>query len=157
MNTGRIKKTKTLSLPDFPATNKTTRVVTKHFTNLAMYLERDQLSLLNWLVYNCGMDNKIKYSTVLLQRYAKSVEMVQYHYGSKVSLRASVPLVRKEFQHLIEVGYVISYGDEFFLNPMLSYQADYVTAKEYKIICAITDERMIGAFCAVVNKKTKKG
>jgi hypothetical protein len=101
MNTGRIKKTKTLSLPDFPATNKTTRVVTKHFTNLAMYLERDQLSLLNWLVYNCGMDNRIKYSTVLLQRYAKSVDEVQHHYGSKVRLKASVQGIRGVLEGLI--------------------------------------------------------
>jgi hypothetical protein len=102
------------------------------------------------------MDNRIKYSTVLLQRYAKSVDEVQHHYGTKLRLKANVQGIRGVLEGLIERGYVISYGDGLFLNPMLSYQADYVTAKEYKMISGIIDESIIGAFCAVVNKKTKK-
>ena len=59
MNTKLItgtKPKKELNLPKLTA-DKRNRVVTKHFTNLAMYLERNELSLLNWLVYQSDVNN----------------------------------------------------------------------------------------------------
>lgn len=134
-NTKLIATTKTKSLPDFQPTKRTTRVVTKHFTNLAFYLPQDQYCLLSWLVYNCEMDNTIKYSTFILRRYSEAIKAVCEHYKADIGVKTSLQTVRLVFKSLIEQGYIISFNNKLLLNPMLSYQADYISSKKYHEIC----------------------
>jgi len=151
-NTKSIESTQVKSLPYFPELTggKTTRVVTKHFTNCAMYLPSSQFALLSWLIYQSKSDNTIVYSTQLITRFAAAVKESNklYNPGKRLSknlvafdhfgLNIGIKGIRAAFKQLIENGYLIPNYDKkvFTINPMLSYHPEYLSAANYKSICA---------------------
>lgn len=143
-----------------PATQKITRVVTRHFINCTMILSRDQLSLLSWLVYNCSMDNEITFNTLLLRRYCESVKAVRSYYKGKHRLNVSLPAARRTFIWLLENGYIIKVKQGIFLNPMITYRADYITTAQFKVVADQYQQDPAGAvqaFSNLVNERFKHG
>lgn len=154
MNTGLIKKTKTLRYPDFSiGTIKTARVVTRNYTNLVMYMSEDKLALLSWLIFQCGMDNRIKYKTQLLKRFIGSIKAVEDHYKVKTDLNITLSWWRWKFRELIEDGYILSYGEELVLNPLLTYHADYITKKGYQLLMETPMNQIAEKYVQMVNEK----
>lgn len=126
-----IRDIKTLRLPVFPPTKKTRRIVTKHFTNLALYLERERFAMLNWLVYQCAVDNTIEYRHFLIEKYAMTIKATVDLYGSS-DLCVTPQKLRKILQGLIEDGYILSLGEKTLLiNPMLTY-CEYLSKKQHQ-------------------------
>lgn len=132
-----IEKTRTLRLPVFPLiAGKTTRKVTKHFTNLPMYMDREKFSFLSWLVYQCAVDNTIEYKHFLLERYAKSIRQANEFYSpSQIKLKTFPQRLRAILKELIEEGYVLSYNKRTLLiSPILTY-AGHISGKKHQKIC----------------------
>lgn len=145
MKPSLVRETVTEQLPNLPALsgNKTSRVVTKHFTNLAMFLQADELALLNWMIYQCHADNTIDYRQSMLERYGRTIAELHNEYnGVQVAgkfmhydLKVSPRTVREVMIRLIKKGYVLSDGLIMMVNPMLTYRGDYVSRAEYESLC----------------------
>lgn len=125
------------SLPNFPVLSslKTSRVITKHFTNLYLYQPPEHTTLLAWLVYQVAADNTFRYDSELLTQYSFTITAAKEFYkGTRGN--ADIKAIRGIFKDLIEQGYILPTSEAavFMLNPMLSYRADYVSKGEYKII-----------------------
>jgi len=137
-NAKLIQNTKTTSLPYFPelSVGKTKRVVTKHFTNLSLWLPSPELELLSFLIYECLADNTFEYSTRLLERYCAAVKAATKQYwGSEDGTRTPL-LARIAFRHLIESGLILHTEKKnvFMINPMLTYSPDIINNKQYKLV-----------------------
>ncbi len=142
MNTKLIEQTEVQSLPYFPIleAHKSNRVITKHFTNLPLYLNPNHFALLTWLIYQSKADNSIKYSTKLLLKYTATLLQCEQEYkdGNTVGrLFTSLPFLRVSFQYLIKQGYLLPshLKGYFVINPLLSYREEYIRPNEYKAIC----------------------
>ena len=138
MNTNLISNSKVMSLPYFSelSAQKSNRVITKHFTNLALYLPPNQFALLNWLIYQSKADNTVVYSTQLLIRYSAAVKECEKQYYLSAGLQKNIKAIRPIFQKLIESGYLLpNYKKNVFtINPMLTYRAEYMRPKDYEEI-----------------------
>lgn len=111
---------------------KNNRVITKHFTNTALYLSQDLFSLFVWLVYQSEADNTFKYSDLMLKRYVKSISAAESIYGAKGGLSKDVKQVRVSFLWLVDKGYLMAVGEGVFMvNPMFSFHRR-VTNLKYK-------------------------
>lgn len=160
-----IENLTTESLPYFPilGVGKTNRTITKHFTNLHLYLDRDRLTLLTWLLYECAADNSIEYSHHLVTRYSAAISAAEKQYNTKANLNVSVKAVRNSFKQLITSGCLLSTSGKsiFLINPMLSYRTEYVSKKEYKEYCRLynlckyTTEGISLYYRKLVNSKIK--
>jgi len=130
-----VEKTQTKSLPQFPvlASNKCTRVITKHFTNLYLYLQPKEVSFLGWLVYQVSADNTFKYNTEMIENYSFSLLAAKEVYKTKAA-NHDFKAIREVVKGLIEQGYILPTGEAavFMLNPCLSYRMEYVSRREYK-------------------------
>lgn len=148
MNTQIVRNTKVKKLPYFPVLTgqKTTRVITKHFTNCALYLDHNSFSLLSWLIYQSKQDNSFTYSTHLLTKYRESVFAASSEYGFKQIRFVSVQKIRSVFTDLIESGYILPTHtkDSYIINPMLSYRDEYLRASEYLEICKMYQSIQFG-------------
>lgn len=126
-----------ISLPHFPEIShiKANRVITKHFTNTALYLPHNKISLLTWLIYQSKKDNTVVYSTQLLTKYCQAVKSAEEVYESSAGLSFDIKVIRSLFKQLVESGYLLpNYNKKLFtVNPMLSYYAD-ISQKVYKQI-----------------------
>lgn len=134
-NTSRIIKTKTEALPYFPyiQVGKTKRVMTKHFTNLSLWLSIEEIRMIGWLVYQCSADNKFEYSTRLLERFKWSVMSANFEYKSAVK-KPDIITARWIIESLIKKGLVLHTGTKYLMiNPMLSYNSDVVNTKQYRM------------------------
>jgi hypothetical protein len=167
-----FKTIKTERVPFFPelTSNKSSRVVTKHFTNLAMYLPADELALINWLIYQCRADNTFEYSQFLITKYSNTVVLANKEYtqveGKHLHIKVSGQAVRDVLERLIRNGLVLASGKKkMMVSPMLTYRADYITTPEYSDICdmygrLLADENDVDVFikkyCGVINKKYDK-
>lgn len=140
MNTKLILSTETLNLPYFPKLTglKTTRVITKHFTNCALYLPQNKLALLTWLIYQSKSDNTVEYNTHLLRKFSAAIKEAGKLYGGS-ELNTSVQYIRKDFKWLIEQGYLFPNYEHnvYTINPMLTYRAEYLRAVEYEEIADV--------------------
>ena len=133
-----VSKTKTLSLPKFPelVVGKSSRRMTKHYCNLALWLEADELAVINWLTYQLRADNTFMYSTRLLEQYKSAAEA-----ASKVYLindvYAELKYTRFVLKRLISLGLIMetSTRNKFMLNPLLSYEPEIVNRKQYAEVC----------------------
>lgn len=138
MNTNLILSTQVKGLPYFPELTggKTTRVITKHFTNAAMHLPSIQFALLTWLIYQSKADNTFVYSTHLLNKFKDSYSAAIRLY-SRIEKTIAIPRIRLNLKLLIESGYLLPNYDKkvFTINPMLSYRAEYMRSGNYKYIC----------------------
>jgi len=133
-----IKTVETSSLPNFPILEayKHNRIITKHFTNLSMYMSHERFSFLSWLIYESNSDNTIVYNTNLFIKYRASVLAAnnEYNnsYGTKLvnGLRTTVSNLRYSLKWLIENGYLFRIGRfKFIINPRLVYY-EYLSPKE---------------------------
>ena len=124
MNTKLItgtKPKKELNLPKLTA-DKRNRVVTKHFTNLAMYLERNELSLLNWLIYQSDVNNVFNYNSKLLLMYRQAVIEANKEYNGKKDIKISLTFIRHCLKNLIESGYILPMEEnKFIINKSLTF------------------------------------
>lgn len=138
MNNKNIELVECKALPYLPVLTglKTTRVVTKHFTNLSLYMRTNMYALLSWLIYQSKNDNTVRYSTHLLVKYRESVLAAGERYGDEVKLHVSVQYIRENFARLVEQGYLLPNYEKFVftINPMLMYRDEYVRASEYKVM-----------------------
>jgi hypothetical protein len=169
VNTTVIRNTKVKTLPYLPPLigSKTTRSITKHFTNLPLYLDGDHLSLLNWLVYQSRQDNTVHYTTHLLSKYRESILAAKEQYGVDLGLVISIQLIRGLFKDLIEDGYLLDnyQADIFTINPMLTYRHEYIRKEEYSNLVKMYqsiqfgtggDPREIGKILSeTINKRIK--
>ena len=134
-----VSKTTTSYLPHMPelAVGKTNRRVTKHFTNLPMYLPSARIALLNWLVYQIKADNTFTYSVSMLKQYIKSARAAHSEYGDSNHMILNIDYSRAMLRILIETGYILNTKtkNKFMLNPMLSYDADVINRKQYSQVC----------------------
>lgn len=142
MNTKLIQQTEVQALPYFPIleAHKSNRVITKHFTNLPLYLNPNHFALLTWLIYQSKADNSVKYSTKLLLKYTATLLQCEQEYkdGNTVGrLFTSLPFLRVSFQYLIKQGYLLPshLKGHFVINPLLSYREEYIKPTEYRDIC----------------------
>lgn len=122
MNTKTIQNTKVISLPHFPvlSSHKQSKVISKHFTNLCLYLPKPELSLLTWLIYESAANNSFTYSTHLLRKFSAHIKAVNIEYR-QTNLPTSIQIIRKDFKKLVEGGYIIPAGRYHYLNPMLVF------------------------------------
>ena len=136
-NTNKIRNAQTESLPKFPilAVGKTKRLVTKHFTNLALWLQEDQLALMNYLIYQTQADNTFVYSTKLLVQYSNSMYAAQKEYSSSAR-KPSVGLMRLHLEALIRKGMIFQTGvkNKLMISPMLTYCPDIINSKQYNVV-----------------------
>lgn len=158
MNTKLIQQTEVQALPYFPIleAHKSNRVITKHFTNLPLYLNPNHFALLTWLIYQSKADNSVKYSTKLLLKYTATLLQCEQEYkdGNTVGrLFTSLPFLRVSFQYLIKQGYLLPshLKGYFVINPLLSYREEYIRPSEYAEIC-----RSYQRICALTLDKESK-
>lgn len=150
-----VDKIQTKSLPQFPvlASNKCTRVITKHFTNLYLYLQPPKVSFLGWLVYQVAADNTFKYDQELLEDYSFSLLAAKEVYKSKAA-NHDVKAIRGVVKGLIEQGYILPTSEVgvFMLNPCLSYRMEYMSRREYKQMMEEYNSSGIYSFPCFVSK-----
>lgn len=145
MNTSRVKKSEFKELMIFPPT-KSKRVVTSHYFNLTQILSTDELSLLNFIIKESSVYNTIKYSTKLLNKYAKYMNAVHHTYDCAYLLPLNIHYARKTFIQLIEQGLIFRVLDkEYVINFAVTYMpqfsgAAYKWMEEYQKIK--TDDQM---------------
>ena len=138
MNSKNVELVKNESYPFLPVLTglKTTRVVTKHFTNLSLYMNPNMYALLTWLIYQSRNDNTIEYNVHLLEKYRRSVIAARDQYGPN-GLKIGLLSIRESFKWLIENGYLFLTYDRFvyMINPLLTYRSEYIRSPEYKDVC----------------------
>jgi len=136
-----------VKVPYFPSLTavKANRVITKHFTNLALYLPPDQFGLLAWLLYQCDGDNSFIYTTHLLKRYSTAVKSCSEIYQPS-HLHYDLKAIRVNLKILIQFGYILPTlsRKRLIINPMLSYSGNF---KYYSR--AIADYQELGPESAV--------
>ena len=137
--------------PYFPELSgvKTLKTLTKHFTNLLLYLPIEKTAFLGWLVYQSKADNTFIYSTHLLTKYSEAIKSARLQYQSKTPLKTDLKAIRATFRQLVDSGYIFYVeGKMYMLNPMLSYRYEYMRAKEYKVFVArYQGEKDFRSFC----------
>lgn len=129
MNTNLIRNSRNKKLPEAPVynINLSKMVVTKFFTNRMLVKSRIANSMLSWLVYECGADNSIEYSTYLLKRFIKAFEYMNG--GGKLNITD----IRRNFSELIADGDLLntSKPNVFLVNPIYCYNPNAITKKQY--------------------------
>lgn len=124
-----------MKIPNFPplTSSKTTRLVTKHYTNLAMYEERSQFSFLTWLIYQSDADNSVYIDQFTIKRYRHAVMLAMKEYKAPKRVNYSIDSVRGGFKELLSKGYLFPTNKPkvYLINPMLSYSPIYVGRDRY--------------------------
>ncbi len=139
MNNKNVEAVENERFPYLPKLTgiKTTRVITKHFTNLSMYLSPDHYNMLSWLIYQSRNDNTVVYSMHLMRKYRDTVLAAADKYGSEVHLKCGINSNRDTFKWLISEGYLFCAPERlvYMINPLLTYRAEYIRSEEYNKIC----------------------
>ena len=136
-NTKVISLSNTKHLPNFPVLlpGRHRRCFSKHYTNLPLWLNTNEYSLLSFLVYQCSADNCFKHSTALLNKYAAAVEMCKKEYNGR-HIITNVYHLRRCLLALIEQGLILNTKDKnmLMINPMLTYTCDIINRKQYELV-----------------------
>jgi len=139
MNHKLISSSRTKSLPNFPVlkVGKHRRVMTKHFTNLPLWLSHDEVAMINWLVYRLSADNTFEHSTKLLNQYSMSILEARDEYKSlEYNLYTNTTTTRRCMRALIEKGLILHTNKRgvFMVSPLLTYAVDIINKKQYESI-----------------------
>lgn len=111
------------NLPDLPI-RKSNRAITKHFTNLSLFLPQDRLALFTWLIYQSNADNTFIWDGHLLDKYRMSVKYAVEEYGG-VGVGITPQKVRADYRWLKQNNYILSINKTDLINPMFSYCLSY--------------------------------
>ena len=112
------------------------RVLTKHFTNLGMILESNELSLLSFLIYQSKIDGSIVFTSALMHKYSQAVKASQKLYNSPKRLKLSLPNTRRCFKTLAAKGLLLHYNHKtYIINPNLTFSKQYVKTTFYRDWC----------------------
>lgn len=135
MNTKLIQSAITESLPNCPplSSHKQSKTVTKHFTNLAVYMEAKHFALFCWLIYQSNQDCTIDYSTHLLRKYREYLIQMAEEYRDH-ELPTSLQIIRQNLYYLIKQGYIFNRGGELLLNPMFVFSKKTNKAKYKRFV-----------------------
>ena len=153
MNTKSIQLTLTKSYPKLPilSSHKQSKIVTKHFTNAALYLPRKQFVLLSWLIFQSGVDNTFKHSTHLLSQFSAYIIEIELEYRGD-SIPTAIQLIRKDLKELIELGYVFQVtGKTLMINPMLVY-SKRVSKEDIELAAKLYQSRDIKGIIEILSK-----
>lgn len=130
-NTQKVQKTETTSMLDFRelSVHKSNKVITKNFTAFISGSDPSIGRLCTFLIFESRRNNTIEFTTHLLVKYGAYVKAAQKKFGYKDTKfkNSSLPITRKDFQHLISTGIIIPIKAEkklFLMNPALTYHAD---------------------------------
>jgi len=76
-------KAKTLKYPSLPYVtgNNKDRVFTKHWANLPLHLNRNEMALLSFVTFQAKADNTFKYSMKLIKKYTMAVRYANEEYN----------------------------------------------------------------------------
>jgi len=103
--------------------------------NTALYLHSEELSLLTWLIYQCGADNSFKYEEKIVVRYSAAIKAANFLYNpnNPIKLRVDLKAIRAVFVRLIEKSLILKTKESavFIINPMLTYHPKYVSKVFY--------------------------
>lgn len=162
-----IKNTKYPILPEITRNNKY-RVFTKHWANLPLHMDKNEMAILSFLTYQAKADNTFKYSIELIHKYAKAIKYANEEYNPAYKNRirmpnglATTPMFIKYFiEELINKGWLLWAGKNnvYMINPMLTYVQFYVNNEQYKEMCIIYQSRpadVVEYFMGIVNPKIK--
>lgn len=155
-------------LPILTGNNKE-RVFTKHWSNLPLHLNRNEMALLSFITHQARADNGFRYSGMLIKKYILAVKYANQEYNEGKEgksrlpndLSVTVSVVKFWFESLVEGGWIMS-GDEkweFVINPMLTFVPNYVGKGEYGELCEMyqTHPRDVGAkLKAIVKPKIEQ-
>lgn len=156
---------KTKSFPYLPAIsgNNKERVFTKHWANLPLHLNRNEMALLSFITFTSRADNTFKYSLVLFKKYIKAVGYANEEYSKSNRKRLPNDLtvtpmhVKFWFERLVENGWIIGMGKkDYMINPMLTYVPMYVSKGHYQEACLIYKSRpadVVGYLIGIVRPK----
>jgi hypothetical protein len=84
---------------------KRNRIVSKHFTNLGMWMPKLDLALLMWLLYWADKSGRIVYSTEMLDKFVLSAKYASEEYKHP-PLCVNRQIARDEFRELVKMGLV---------------------------------------------------
>ena len=120
------------NFPTLP-TGKHRRVMTKHFTNLALWLNPYEVAMINWLCYQAKADNTLKVSPHLLEQFSMSVHYCEGYYGNESNKPIIISRCRRTIVQLINKGILMLSGRRsvLMINPMLTYVTDVISVKGY--------------------------
>lgn len=135
MNTKIVTTTETNQFWDFPILSPggTGRILTKHYTNLTLIIDFNELALLSWLIYQSNHDNSFKYTSNLILRYTATIKLIRSKYKVRKKLLISSYSIRKILIKLIQRGFLLrtTTAKLFLINPCLTYSKLYVKGKYY--------------------------
>lgn len=98
--------------------------MTVNYFNLQIGLPKDQVSLLNFLIKEATNENRIKYSTRLLEKYRAYVRAVEREFKCETGIKIHVAETRNVFVRLIELGLLErESGNVFIINRLVTYVA----------------------------------
>jgi len=129
--------------------------------NTALYLHSEELSLLTWLIYQCGADNSFKYEEKLVVRYSAAIKVANelYNANKPIKLRVDLKVIRGLFVRLIEQGFLLSTKEQavFIINPMLTYHPKYLSKVFYAKFTAMYNngQSICEAYQDHINKQIK--
>ena len=137
MNTSTVKKTRTEALPVLPElkSNKTGLVITKHFTNLSLWLSPEEFRLFCYLLYNMSADNTIIYSTILLRKHGSMITSARKEYcPAEPPVKSSLVYIRKSFVNLVKKGLILTtpWQNVYFVCPMFVYDGGVIGIKQFR-------------------------
>lgn len=97
--------------------------ISRHLSNLSYVLTPNEYTLFMFLIGMAKKDNKIKYSTALLQQYDKATSRyMEICDIGKIHYSTSRDIARNSFISLIENGCLIRLNKNvFMINPMIIY------------------------------------
>ena len=162
----KVKTTKYPKLPQITGNNKE-RVFTKHWSNLPLHLNRNEMALLSFITYQAKADNSFKYSGLLLKKYTLAVKYANQEYnsadmGKKMrlpnNLSVSAAFIRFWFERLVENGWILGVEGDYVVNPILTYVPAYVNKEQYREMCLVYAKRpadVVGMIKGIVEPKIK--
>jgi len=163
-------KAKTLKYPSLPYVtgNNKDRVFTKHWANLPLHLNRNEMALLSFITFQAKADNTFRYSVKLIKKYIAAVKYANEEYNPEErkirmpnELTVNSNYVKFFFESAVENGWILNTNvkGEYMVNPMLTYVGKYVTQEQYQLLCLnykVRPADVVEGFKGIVNPKIKQ-